>query len=58
MIWLQFGMKQMKRGKSMEVLDSFTWNYVEYANMEGFCRDSHISYVWLSLLQDIRHGCF
>ena len=42
MIKLHFGVKQMKIGESMDVLHSFTWNYVKYANMEGFCRDSHI----------------
>ena len=32
----------MKVGESMDVLHSFnTWNYVKYANMEGFCKDSH-----------------
>ena len=32
----------MKIGESIGVLISFTWNYVKYANMEGFHRDSHI----------------
>ena len=32
----------MKIAETMGVLHSFTWNYVRYANMEGFCRDSHI----------------
>ena len=32
----------MKIDKSMGVLHSFTWDYVKYANMEGFRRDSHI----------------
>ena len=27
----------------MGVLNSSAWNYVKYVNMEGFCRDSHIS---------------
>ena len=31
----------MKIGESMGVLHSFTWNYVKYANMEGFRRDSY-----------------
>ena len=26
----------------MGVLHSFAWNYVKYANMNGFCRDSHM----------------
>ena len=26
----------------MGVLCLFIWNYVNYANMEGFCRDGHI----------------
>ena len=26
----------------MGVLHLFVWNYVKYANMEGFRRDSHI----------------
>ena len=42
MIQLHFGVKQLKIGKTMGVLHSSTWNYVKYANMEGFCRDSHI----------------
>ena len=40
MIQLHFGVKQLKIGKTMGVLHSFVWNYVKYANMEGFCRDS------------------
>ena len=32
----------MKIGETMGVLHSFAWNYVKYANMEGFRRDSHI----------------
>ena len=42
MIQLHFGAKQMKIGETMGSLHSFTWNYVKYANMEGFRRDSHI----------------
>ena len=26
----------------MGVLHSFVWDHVKFANMEGFCRDSHI----------------
>ena len=42
MIQLHFDFKQMKIGESMGVLRLFALNYVKYANMEGFCRDSHI----------------
>ena len=35
----------------MEVLHSFVWNHVKYANMEGFCRQSQL----LLLIQ--YHGC-
>ena len=31
----------MKTDESMGVLNSFTWTYVKYANMEGVHRDSH-----------------
>ena len=31
----------MKIGECMGVLHSFTWDYVKYANMEGFCTDNH-----------------
>ena len=31
----------------MGVLHSFVWNYVKYAKMEGFYRDSHICYIEL-----------
>ena len=43
MIQLHFGVKQSKIGKSIGVLCLFLWNYVNYANMEGSRRDSHIS---------------
>ena len=36
MIQLHFGLKQLKIGKTMGVLNSSAWNYVKYANMEGF----------------------
>ena len=42
MIQLHYGVNQMKIGKNMGVLCLFAWNYVKYANMEGFRRDSHI----------------
>ena len=42
MIQLHVGVKQMKIGETMGSLHSFAWNYVKYANMEGFRRDSHI----------------
>ena len=38
---LHFGVKQWKIDRTMSVLYLFVWNYVKYANMEGFCRDSH-----------------
>ena len=41
MIQLHCDVKQLKIGKTMSVLQSFLWNYVKYANMEGFRRDSH-----------------
>ena len=31
----------MKIGGSIGDLQLLTWNYVKYANMEGFRRDSH-----------------
>ena len=42
MIKLHCSGNQLKIGKTMGVLNSFVWNYVKYANKEGFCRDSHI----------------
>ena len=33
---------KMKIGKTMGVLHLVVWTYVNYANMEGFHRDSHI----------------
>ena len=41
MIQLHFNENQLNIGKSMGVLHLFVWNYVNYANMEGFRRDSH-----------------
>ena len=41
MIQLHFDVNQLNIGKSMGVLHLFAWNYVNYANMEGFRRDSH-----------------
>ena len=40
MIQLHFDVKQLKIGKTMGALHSFMWNYIKYANMEGFRRDS------------------
>ena len=45
MIQLHFGVKQLNIGKIIGVLQSFVWNYVKYANMEGFRRDSHIYFI-------------
>ena len=42
MIQLHFDPNQLNLGKSTCVLHYFAWNYVNYANMEGFRRDSHI----------------
>ena len=39
--YIHFGVKQLKIGRTMGVLYSFVWDHVNYANMEGFCRDSH-----------------
>ena len=33
--------KQLRIAKTMGVLHCFLWNSVNYANMEGFCRDSY-----------------
>ena len=49
MIQLHFVLKQLKIGKSMGVLCLFARNYVNFANMESFCRDGHSYYgknVW------------
>ena len=43
MIQLHFDVNQLNIGKSTGVLHLFVWNYVNYANMEGFRRDSHNS---------------
>ena len=42
MTQLHFDVNQLNIGESMGVLHLFVWNYVNYANMEGFRRDSHI----------------
>ena len=47
MIQLHFDVNQLNIGKSTGVLHLFAWNYVSYANMEGFRRDSHICFVSL-----------
>ena len=43
MIQLRCRVKQLKIGKTIH-LHSFVLNYIKYANIEGFCRDSHKSY--------------
>ena len=65
MIQLHCGVNQMKIGKSMGVLHSFVWNFVKYANMEGFHRDSHIytshSFPFNSYLKQLyicEHFCY
>ena len=35
MIQPLFGVKQLNKGKTKDVLCSFVWNYVKYTNMEG-----------------------
>ena len=45
MIQLHFDVNQLNIGNSTGVLHLFAWNYVNYANMEGFRRDSHILYM-------------
>ena len=42
MIQLHFGVTQLSIGKHMGTLHLFVWNYVKYANMEGFHRDNYI----------------
>ena len=42
MILQHFVAKQLKIGETMGVVHSFMWNFVKYAKMEGFRRDSHI----------------
>ena len=49
---LHFGVKQLKIGKTRGVLDSFVYNHVKYANIEGFHRDDHIIYVNFSSLYE------
>ena len=56
MIWLHFGIKQMKIGESMDVLHSFTWNYVKYAKMEGFRRDGHIYIATLTHIHCVEYS--
>ena len=48
MIQLHFDENQLNIGESMGVLHLFAWNYVNYANMEGFRRDSHILFLYFS----------
>ena len=40
-IQLNFGVQQLKIGKTIVTLHSFAWN-VKYTNIEGFHRDYHI----------------
>ena len=42
MIQLYVNIKHLKMAKTMGILHAFVKNYVTYANMEGFRRDSHI----------------
>ena len=50
MIQLHFDENQLNIGKSTGVLHLFAWNYINYANMESFRRDSHIYFnYWVSL---------
>ena len=49
MIQLHFDVNQLNIGKSTGVLHLFAWNYVNYANMEGFRRDSHIYYTHVNI---------
>ena len=41
MIQPHLDVKKLNIGKSIGELHLFAWNYVNYDNMEGFCRDSH-----------------
>ena len=41
-IKLHFAVKQMKLDECIGILHSLIYNYVKFANMEGFRRDSHI----------------
>ena len=43
MIQLHFGVKQLKIGKTMGILHSVVCDYVNYANMEGFQRQSQLT---------------
>ena len=59
MIQRHVGVKQKKIGETVGALHSFAWNYVKYANMEGFRWDSHI-YVYNKLhstLVHVQHLC-
>ena len=42
MIYLHFGVKQLKISESLDVFHLFAWSCIKYVNMEGFRRDSHI----------------
>ena len=52
MIKLHFGVEQLRVGKAIGILQSFVWNCVKYANIEGFYRDSHIIILWTLGLLD------
>ena len=57
MIQLHFGVKQLKIGKTVGVLHAFVVNYVKYANMEGFHRDSHINVCYVSMnIGEVKFG--
>ena len=47
MIQLHVDVNQLNTGKSTGILHLFAWNYVNYANMEDFCRDSHIYIIYI-----------
>ena len=50
MIKLHFGVKQLRIGKTIRILQSFVWNCVKYANKEGTHKDSHIILWTIGLL--------
>ena len=56
MIQLHFDVNQLNIGKSTGVLHLFAWNYVNYANMEGFRRDSHKCQTLMQIFQPDMHG--
>ena len=40
--YVHCGVKQLRIGKSIGILQSSVWNCVKYVNLEGSHRDSHI----------------